>query len=158
LRLRTELSSQSHAVRSAIEESTSVSVHVRRGDYASNPATNLYHGTCDPEYYLAAERKLRTEFGELTLFVFSDDPQWAKDNVQFQSNAVAVTHNLLERDYEDLHLMTLCDHHIIANSTFSWWGAWLCDNPGKMVIAPRQWFRGAGLSAEDLIPEGWIRM
>jgi hypothetical protein len=141
-----------------IAEGLAVSVHVRRGDYASSPSTNLYHGTCNPEYYFAAEAHLRSRLGELALYVFSDDPDWAQANLRFQSATVLVRHNGPERDYEDLRLMSLCKHHIIANSTFSWWGAWLCGNPGKIVIAPQNWFREPALSTRDLIPDSWIRM
>lgn len=141
-----------------ISQSLAVSVHVRRGDYVSNPTTSQYHGICGPEYYLAAEARLREQLGELTLFLFSDDPDWAQHNLGFRSRTVILRHNGPERDYDDLHLMTLCQHHIIANSTFSWWGAWLCRNSAKRVIAPKQWFREAASSADDLIPDEWIRI
>jgi hypothetical protein len=78
--------------------------------------------------------------------------------LRFQSPIVILRHNGPERDYEDLRLMSLCQHHIIANSTFSWWGAWLCQNPDKIIIAPRNWFREATQSTRDLIPYNWIRM
>src|SRR5437773_3713342 len=141
-----------------IEDCPAVSLHVRRGDYVTNSHTNLYHGTCGPEYYTAAEATLRSRLGNVHLFVFSNDPDWAEANLRFESPATIVRHNGPEVDYEDLRLMTFCRHHIIANSTFSWWGAWLCSNPSKIVIAPRNWFREANHSSADLIPENWIRI
>lgn len=146
------------AMAEKIKSTLAVSVHVRRGDYASSRSTHHYHGTCGPDYYLAAEADVRRRVGNCTLFVFSDDPNWVTQNLRFESETIVVRHNGPEGDYEDLRLMTLCQHHIIANSTFSWWGAWLCPNPGKFVVAPRQWFRDPGHSADDLIPREWIRL
>jgi hypothetical protein len=141
-----------------IVDSQSVSLHVRRGDYATNPVTQNYHGTCGPEYYESAQRALLEQLGSIELFVFSDDPDWVEHNLRFLAPATMMQHNGPSRDYEDLRLLSLCRHHIIANSTFSWWGAWLCANPTKSVIAPKNWFRGAGLSANDLLPNSWIRI
>lgn len=135
-----------------------VSVHIRRGDYASNEQTNRYHGTCSPEYYYAAEKLLRNRVGDLHLFVFSDDPKWASENLRFSSPTVIISHNAPDRGHEDLRLMTMCHHHILANSTFSWWGAWLSKHTHKVVIAPKKWFREAGHSTEDLIPKSWITL
>jgi hypothetical protein len=157
-RFREPLSGPNAVVRDEMSRSVPVAVHVRRGDYASNPTTNQYHGTCNPEYYLAAEGRLREQLGDPTLFVFSDDPDWAEHNLRFRSRTVILRHNGPERDYDDLHLMTLCQHHVIANSTFGWWGAWLCRNSAKIVIAPKNWFREAVSAADDLIPSEWIRI
>ncbi len=155
---RNKLVGENAATAARINTCTAVSVHVRRGDYVQDPHTARYHGVCGPDYYAAAERLLRERVGDIDLFVFSDDPSWAEANLRFSSNSVVVRHNPPDRDYEDLRLMTLCRHHIIANSTFSWWGAWLCQNPGKIVIAPKKWFAEAKLDTSDLIPEGWIRL
>ena len=138
--------------------SMSVSLHVRRGDYASNAHTNRFHGTCGPEYYVAAEAALIERLGAFRLFVFSDDPEWARANLRLESPVTFVHHNGPERDYEDLRLMSLCHHHIIANSTFSWWGGWLCANDAKLVVAPRAWFRGVNHDTSDLVPESWLQV
>lgn len=156
--VRAPLVGENLEVSRSIGNCRAVSVHVRRGDYVSNPLTNRYHGTCDPDYYMAAEAQIRQRLDQPTLFVFSDDPEWAAQNLRFQSPTVIVRHNGPERDCEDLRLMTLCKHHIIANSTFSWWGAWLSANPCKIVVAPRNWFRDASQTTADLIPEDWIRV
>lgn len=139
-----------------MHECTSVALHVRRGDYVTDEKTSRYHGTCTKEYYQQAEGILRERVGNFRLFVFSDDPDWAEANLRFQSPTIFLRHNGPERDYEDLRLMTHCNHHIIANSTFSWWGAWLCPNMDKIVIAPRRWFGEVDHSTEDLIPKAWI--
>jgi hypothetical protein len=135
-----------------------VSLHVRRGDFADNAETNRYHGTCGPEYYAAAEALLRQRVGDVTVFVFSDDPEWVRQNLRLESPMIVVGHNGPDQDYEDLRLMTLCRHHVIANSTFSWWGAWLSSNPAKTVVAPKRWFRGAEHSTADMIPQNWVRI
>ena len=138
-----------------IAQTMSVSLHVRRGDYVTNPTTHQYHGVCGPNYYEAAQRMLRESLGNAQLFVFSDDPAWVEENLRFILPATILKHNGPEKHFEDLRLMTLCKHHIIANSTFSWWGAWLCPHPDKMVIAPKNWFKDAGHDAADLVPQEW---
>ena len=155
LSVRDPLAGQNLEAAGCIAACPAVSVHVRRGDYAANPATNRYHGTCGPEYYAAAETLLQGEVGDLQLFVFSDDPDWAAEKLRFRSQMTVFRHNGPKRDYEDLRLMTLCRHHIIANSTFSWWGAWLCPHPGKIVVAPKKWFKDANHGTADLIPREW---
>ena len=93
-------------------------------------------------------------------FVFSDDKSWVKENLQFDCPVTFVSHNGPEKNYEDLRLMSICKHHIIANSTFSWWGAWLNTNQHKKIISPLNWFSNKQLndSTGDLIPETWVRI
>jgi hypothetical protein len=158
LQVRDPLSGENSSIADRIASTLAVSLHVRRGDYVTNAVTARYHGVCGPEYFYAAEALLQRSLGRFTLFVFSDDPVWAERNLQFRSPALFVRHNGPGQDYEDLRLMTMCRHHIIANSTFSWWGAWLCRHPDKTVIAPKNWFREAGHRADDLIPANWIRI
>jgi hypothetical protein len=158
LQVREPLEGENEVMAARIRDSLAVAVHVRCGDYLSNAHTNRYHGTCDSEYYRAAEALLRDRLGPVELFVFSDDPDWVDANLRFVSPAIVLRHNGPECDYEDLRLMTHCRHHIIANSTFSWWGAWLCQHPDKTVIAPKNWFREAGHRSDDLIPANWIRI
>lgn len=137
-----------------IGETLSVSLHVRRGDYLSVGA----HGVCDQAYYDAALALLMPRIGpEPVIYVFSDDPDWARDNLVLPGRRVVVDHNGAEADYEDMRLMSLCQHNIIANSSFSWWGAWLNTHPERVVVAPEAWFADPKLSNPDLIPEGWLR-
>lgn len=141
-----------------ILDGAAVSVHVRRGDYISNAKTLSMHGTCSPEYYFAAIDAMLERVPQARLFAFSDDPQWVAEVLAPRyPSLVLVDHNRGEHSYNDMHLMSLCRHHIIANSSFSWWGAWLNPNPDKMVIAPRQWFAN-GTDAKDLLPPTWERM
>lgn len=138
-------------------ELTSVSLHVRRGDYVSSPKVSSLHGSCSPQYYAKAMELIACRVPRPHFYVFSDDPQWAGDNLPTSHPCTFVRHNGPEHAHEDMRLMTLCRHHIIANSTFSWWGAWLCRNADKIVIAPRQWFAQAGFDASDVAPESWTR-
>jgi hypothetical protein len=91
-------------------------------------------------------------------FIFSDDTEWAQENLYFEHPFKFITHNGAEKSYEDMRLMSLCRHNIIANSSFSWWGAWLNRNPEKIVIAPRKWFNDPSINTDDLIPENWIKI
>lgn len=146
----------------------SVAIHVRRGDYTSATYSSFFGGL--PEsYYAEAMDLLRHRVGNPIFYFFSDDMVWCKSNVAV-GDAEFVEHNTGADAYKDLLLMASCKHNIIANSTFSWWGAWLNNNPGKVVIAPRQWFKSNFLekkepvypsrvyNTKDLIPESWIRL
>lgn len=140
-----------------ISSTNSVSVHVRRGDYVTNKQTNSVHGVCSVDYYHAAIHVIVENVENPVLFVFSDDIAWVKNNLTFYSPVVFVDHNTGKQSYNDMYLMSLCKHHIIANSSFSWWGAWLGSNPTKLVIAPKKWFTNDAVTV-DLIPETWIRL
>lgn len=136
-----------------------VSVHVRRGDYISDPVVREVHGMCDDEYYRAAITSAeRLCGGSPTYFVFSDDLPRARELLRDLHDAVYVDSDA-ERPWEDMALMAACRTHIIANSSFSWWGAWLDPRPDKQVIAPRQWFTPAHqrtVSTADVYSPGWI--
>ena len=134
-----------------------VSLHVRRGDYVSEPRTREMHGVCPPDYYLSAVRFIADRVKEPHFFVFSDDIEWARINLQIDFPATFVDHTDPDRGYEDLYLMRQCQHHVVANSSFSWWGAWLCDSPSKIVTAPRRWFSDPKIQEGDIVPEGWLR-
>lgn len=140
-----------------IEGTNAVSIHVRRGDYVTNPAARAFHGLCPPEYYSAAIAYIRTRVQNPRFFVFSDD---AAVGAEFAGMPdVEVVRSDPDRpDYEDMWLMTLCRHHIVANSSFSWWGAWLNPREDKIVVAPRQWFQSPALDTRDLVPETWVRI
>lgn len=143
-----------------INNSLSVSLHVRRGDYVSNSAASQVHGTCGLDYYTNAFALLCNQlYEDPEFFVFSDDPAWVRENLSFGPYCHHfIEHNGALNCHEDLRLMASCNHHIIANSTFSWWGAWLNPRRDKIVIAPRQWFRDESMSDADLIPKGWLRV
>lgn len=133
----------------------SVSVHVRRGDYASDPKTRSYHGLLEQTWYEAAMGSMLEHVPDAHFFVFSDEPGWARE--QFRSTA-PITVLEPHSSPEDMALMARCRHHIIANSSFSWWGAWLNPDTGKRVIAPRAWFSDPAIDTHDLLPPDWIRL
>ena len=138
-----------------IRESLAISLHVRRGDYLTLNA----HVLCDQAYYDAAlAHVLGGISGTPTVYVFSDDPDWARANLPLPCEKVVVDFNGTVRDFDDMHLMSLCDHNIIANSSFSWWGAWLNANPAKRVAGPARWFGDPKLANPDILPPGWARI
>jgi len=150
-------SNQNIKVAEQISLVNAVSLHVRRGDYVNNPKTTETHGLCSLEYYKAAIDYVSANVYQPHFFVFSDDIAWAKANLQINSVAVYVDNNASQESYNDMRLMSLCKHNIIANSSFSWWGAWLNQNAEKIVIAPKQWFFKA-IDTADLIPASWVRL
>lgn len=136
-----------------------VSMHIRRGDYVSHPEFSQSFGFIGLEYYQAAITHLTEQFPKVKLFVFSDDPTWVRQNLNLVVPHVFVTNTGDDADVDDLQLMSLCHHHIIANSSFSWWGAWLNPSPDKRVVAPKQWFRNKpDWNTCDLLPSGWLRL
>ncbi|TAL70780.1 MAG: alpha-1,2-fucosyltransferase [Bacteroidetes bacterium] len=138
-----------------IQDSNSISIHIRRGDYVSNKLTNIMHGVCGIDYYLNAVKYLSKSVEQPHLYVFSDEPEWARENLQTSFPMTFVNHNSGQNDFEDMRLLSLCKHHIIANSSFSWWGAWLCRNGNKIIIAPKRWFNEYKADTKDLYPEKW---
>lgn len=134
------------------------SLHVRRGDYAANPVTTGIHGLVGMDYYERAMRLLSAKVPGVRFFAFTDDPEWTAKNLSADYPVTLVGHNNADKNYEDLRLMSLCGHNIIANSTFSWWGAWLNAHPGKTVIAPAGWFKAGTHDSADLVPENWLRL
>lgn len=140
-----------------IQSLNSVSIHVRRGDYVSDKNTHDCHGVCGSAYYQDAVAYLSAELNDPYFFIFSDDMEWTKANLTTGSHPSEYIDHNAAADYEDLRLMSLCKHHIIANSSFSWWGAWLNESAGKKIIAPKKWFQ-APVTNNDLIPEGWITL
>ena len=134
-----------------------VSLHVRRGDYLSNPKSKAAHGTCSPEYYRAAIRHMAEVTKQPCFFVFSDDMDWVRQHLQIDYECQYIEHNSGTESYNDMRLMSLCRHHIIANSSFSWWGAWLNQRTDKIVIAPQQWFMNDNVT-QDLYPQGWVKL
>jgi hypothetical protein len=154
---KTPMSDRNVEVASQIARVSAVSLHVRRGDYANNPITNSTHGLCSLNYYRTAIRHVAERIERPHFFIFSDDMAWVKDQLEMDFPCEYVEHNQGDESYNDMRLMSLCQHHIIANSSFSWWGAWLNPNPDKIVIAPKKWFANDN-NVEDLFPQGWVTL
>jgi len=154
---KSEPDEENAAMAEKVKAVTSVCVHVRRTDKANSPSSMKIHGTCPVEYYRNAAAWVSSQTSNSHFFVFSDEPDWARANLELPGPTTFVSHNGLDKGYEDLRLMALCRHHIIANSTLSWWGAWL-SNSGGVVVAPKKWFKIEGKDTRDLIPERWVRL
>lgn len=143
----------------SIAQTHSVSLHVRRGDYVSNPAAAAVHGTCDLGYYERAVAYIKQATGrDPELFVFSDDPDWVLSNLRLPFPMHLIRNNDASTNYEDLRLMTACRHHIVANSSFSWWGAWLGGHKDSITVAPARWFAADFPDSRDLVPHSWVRL
>lgn len=157
-KLKNPLTSSGSSYLEAIQSSCSVSLHIRRGDYVSNNKTNAVHGVCDLDYYKSAVSLILDSHPSTTFFVFSDDIDWCKQHFTFLDNPHFVELDESAPDCEEMYLMSQCKHNIIANSSFSWWGAWLNQNPDKIVVAPKKWFADESINTSDLIPVSWIRL
>jgi hypothetical protein len=154
--LKDEPDEINNSIMESIRNSNAVCVHVRRGDYATDPKTNKFHGTCSLDYYNNAVRFIETKISDPTFFIFSDDAKWAKENLKITSKSVHVAVNGADQGHKDLGLIRNCKHFIIANSSFSWWGAWLSDNQGKIICAPARWFRND--DEGNIVPGSWTRI
>jgi hypothetical protein len=142
-----------------IRSSVAVSLHVRRGDIAANPASLAFHGLCSLDYYKSAIEYVTARIANPTFFIFSDDIPWVRENLHLEYPCQYIDHNKGKESYNDMRLMSLCRHHIIANSSFSWWGAWLNQAADKIVVAPQRWVApGADFDATDIAPSTWIRL
>ena len=139
------------------QKSESVSLHVRRGDYVNDPHTNSIHGTCSIDYYKNAMCFIEKQLIEPVYYLFSDDMDWVRENLSINQKHFFIDHNKDTDSFNDMHLMSLCKHHIIANSSFSWWGAWLNTNQEKIVVAPKNWFSKV-LYSRDVVPKTWIKL
>lgn len=138
-----------------MRSTSSVSIHVRRGDYVSNPTAALKHGACTLDYYREACRFLAARVQDPHYFIFSDDPAWAAENIPAlveRSTLISGTRPLNAQ--EELQLMSECRHHVLANSSYSWWGAWLSSDTDSVVVAPSRWMAD-GTDTHDLIPGSW---
>lgn len=143
----------------AMQSRQSVAVHIRRGDYLSNPAALKTHGFCSLGYYMRALTLLNEKLANPHFYLFSDDIDWTMQQftaTEFADRCTYVTGGSAE---VDLWLMSKAKHHIIANSTFSWWAAWLAKHKaGELVICPSPWFATEQLCEDDLIPADWIKL
>jgi hypothetical protein len=149
---------QNIALVESIASDNAVSIHIRRGDYVNDSWARDTLGVTEPSYYRTAIDYIRQKVQNPVFYIFSDDPAWASSHIKWEAPFHVVSQNPSDRGWLDLNLMRRCRYHIIANSTFSWWGAWLSLNPEKIVVAPKQWFRTDQYDSRDLIPAEWIRI
>ncbi len=140
-----------------IKSTNAVSLHVRRGDYLQNPKVRATHGVCQLEYYRLAIQYVAARVQRPVFFIFSDDMGWVKKNLRIDFHCEYVDHNQGVESYNDMRLMSLCQHHIIANSSFSWWGAWINSRSDKIVVAPKRWLAGA-VNTSDVLPKEWVSL
>lgn len=153
LKLNDKQSARLHLIIDNIQNSTSVSIHIRRSDYINIEANAKIFHTCDMEYYDSAINMIKKQFPDAVFYIFTEDKEWAQENfigkefVFVQGNAAI----------EDMLLMAKCKHNIIANSTFSWWSAFLNLNPSKVVIAPKKWYK-VNFKIQNFLPQEWIQM
>jgi hypothetical protein len=152
---KSALTAGSQSLARQIRQLNAVSLHVRRGDYVKDRATAAQHGVCSLDYYNAAVQHVLRRVANPVFFVFSDDMPWVKTHLKLAAPTQHVEHN--DRAFDDMHLMSLCKHHVIANSSFSWWGAWLNASPDKIVVAPKHWF-ATTRRTEDLLPAAWVTL
>ena len=156
LQPRPPMGDQDRRIADAMHQNPSVSIHVRRGDYVSNSAA-AQHGLCGLDYYRNAVEYVAARVPHACFFVFSDDAKWTRANLALSGSTTYVEHNGADTAFQDLRLMSMCRHHITANSSFSWWGAWLNPNPDKLVVCPKRWFAD-DRDTSSLTPTDWIRL
>ena len=155
LTFKTKPSDSDIDVLEKISTTNAVSIHIRRGDYLTDQYVIKYIGMCDLQYYYKAVEAISRLVDNCVFYIFSDDATWVKENFKIRFPSVIVNHNSQENSFQDLRLMSNCKYHIISNSTFSWWSAWLAQNRDKIVIAPKVW-RSKGPNM--FMPDGWISL
>lgn len=143
----------------SIINSNSISIHIRRGDYNNVEKNKKSIGTCSPTYYKKAILHIKKFVDNPHFYIFSDDQCWTKNNIKI-SGATHIDWNEGNNSYKDMQLMSNCKHNIVANSSFSWWAAWLNTNPNKIVIAPKKWFESSDIQkvGDNIIPKEWIKI
>ncbi len=156
---KTPLSAKTAAMLRTIEaDPKAISLHIRRGDNAHNPSSMKAFGLCSMEYYENALRILSKKTGgALHLYIFSDEIDWAKENLTFPFPMTFVSAPEIA-DWEEILLMAACRHNILANSSFSWWGAWLNPRTDKVVIGPKQWALQNKHQYKHILPPSWLRI
>lgn len=149
------LNHQNTSILNRIRNSNSVSIHVRRTDYLKAPAL-AFHGVCSNSYYKSAIDYIFSKIEKPQFYIFTDDPVWANNEfLKSYPDFILVDHNFGENSWVDMYLMSVCKHNIIANSSFSWWSAYLNENTEKIVVAPSNWFAN---HKSDIVPNEWIKI
>lgn len=152
------LEGQNQSFASQLYSLNSIGVHILSDNYTRLGKYKKKYAKCSPEYYQNAVEHIAKINPNPTVIVFSDDINWAKQNIKFKYKTIFVSHNKGKKSYEDLRLMSLCTHNVISNSSFAWWGAWLNNNSQKIVVAPEKWFNDDKIIQSDVIPSSWIKL
>lgn len=152
---RLPLSQEDSQLAQEIQQHNSVSVHIRRGDYLKDRRRADYE-VCTADYYQRAIAYIQQKVEAPVFYVFSDEPEWGKASGLFPEGSVFISGHQGNNAYIDMQLMSQCKHHIIANSSFSWWGAWLGSGEERITVAPKTWFRHR--KRPDIIPDKWIKI
>lgn len=150
-----ELSPENKKIMQKINQTNSVSMHIRRGDYV---AQKTYHFLLPESYYIRAADYIADRVSNPHFYIFSDDIKWAKENIHLKYPHTFVDANQRAKGYNDMRLMSACKHNIIANSSFSWWGAWLNETPNKIVIMPNVWLNDDGKWIKNIKPQKWVQI
>lgn len=154
-RLREQPSPKTLAIAESMQATNSIALHIRRGDYLNNPeAARLYHNL-ESNYYRRCVEQWSEQHANPQVYIFSNDPQWCSDNVTFDHKTHFVDHNDASTAHEDLFLISQARCCVVANSTFSWWGAWLNQRADKSILAPDTWFQPQTLDGSSIIPKSW---
>ena len=150
-----QINEASRKMQDQICREQAVAVHVRRGDYLLPENNRKYGNICTLQYYRNAMQYMKEKVSDARFYFFSNDPEWVRENLS-EGDSVIVNCNHGKENYLDMYLMSQCSHNIIANSSFSWWGAWLNRNPDKIIVSPKRWF--SHLDVSDAVCEDWIRI
>ena len=153
-RFRTAPAGKNAELAELISNTTAVSLHIRRGDIAVDPTSLAVHGLCSLDYYRKAIEYVAPKLAKPEFVIFSDDMHWVRENLHVSYPCYYVNNNKGLESFNDMRLMSMCQHHIIANSSFSWWGAWLNPSKEKIVVAPQRWF-AANYDSSDIVPSSW---
>lgn len=162
LRVNYELEKNETSILDEIKKNNSVAIHIRRGDYVTNIQAAIKHGVCNINYYINAIGLIKKYIKNSKFYIFSDDINWTKENFKFLDNKKIIDLKFENSPVTDLIMMSNCSHHIIANSSFSWWGAWLSFSNSsfqkeKIIIAPKNWYL-KGYTSPHLIPKEWLML
>jgi hypothetical protein len=141
-----------------IKEKQTVGVHIRRGDYLRMQIIFEWHGVMSKDYYARGFESIHKLRGDFSVLYFTDDPEWVQKELIPVMDGEIVSSTTSQNHFQDFYLLRCCHNNIIANSSFSWWAAWLNPNPDKMVIAPKNWFNKGPKDTQDLLPANWVQL
>lgn len=152
------LSEKNKIIAGKICEGNSVAIHVRRGDYVTNGLYALGIGALNKKYYEDAIQLIKSRVAEPFFYIFSEDVEWCKKNIHVENCTFVIQDDAIHSSEYDLHLMSLCKHQIISNSTFAWWGAWLSEKENSIIVAPGNWARSNEYIPPFIVPDRWQKI